>query len=113
MASNMAFKCVTLTGTGSAQNIVTAAQAIDSTIGSFMATASVLVLQGDPGNSTNNVWIGDDQLSSSRIGYVLTSTSPGDPLILTSARNASDIPVSDMYFMASGGSPKLNVMVIP
>ena len=113
MASNMAFKCVTLTGTGSAQNIIVAAQAVDSTIGSYMATASILVLQADPGNSTNNIWIGDDQLSSTRIGYVLTSTSPGDPLILTSARNASDIPVANMYFQASGGSPKLNILVIP
>lgn len=110
MAQPLALIGITLTGTGSAQNLVAAIQAIDKTIAAFMATANEVILQGDPGNSTNNVWIGDDQLASGRIGYVLTAT--GTPLQLRSQRG-SDIPLSNFWFMASGGSPKLNVLILP
>jgi hypothetical protein len=112
MSQPLAFKCATLTGTGSAQNLLLQLQAVDPTIGAFMAAAREIVLQADPANGTNNIWIGDDQLTSSRIGYVLTATSPGTPLVLRSSRG-SDIPFSEFFFQASAGSPKLNVMILP
>lgn len=113
MSQPLVLKCATVSpSNASAQNLLTLLQAVDPNIGLFMAAANELILQGDPGNSTNNVWIGDDQLSSSRIGYVLTATSPGFPLVLRSTRG-SDLPISDIWCMASGGSPKLNVMILP
>lgn len=110
MSQPLVFKAAQLTATGSAQNLLTALQAIDSTIGAFMATANELILQGDPGNSTNNVLIGDDALTTSRYGLALASSTP--PVVLRATRG-SDIPLSDMYFIASGGSPKLNVLIFP
>lgn len=112
MAQPLVFKCAQLTATGSAQNLLTALQSVDATIGAFMAAANQLILQGDPGNGSNNVLIGDDALTTSRYGFSLTATSPGQPLVLRSMRG-SDIPIADMYFIASGGSPKLNVMILP
>jgi len=110
MSQPLVLKAAQLTASGSAQNLLTALQAVDSTIGQFMAAANEVILQGDPGNGSNNVEIGDDALTTSRYGYSLTAT--GTPLVLRSQRG-SDIPLSNIYFIASGGSPKLNVLIFP
>lgn len=106
MSQPLVYKGITVTGTGSPQNLLAALQAIDPTVQGFCRE---LNLQGDPGNSTNNLWIGDDALATGRRGVVLTAG------ISRNYREAgtSGVPIANIWFMASGGSPLLNVEILP
>jgi hypothetical protein len=105
MSQPNVYKTATLTATGSAQNLLAALLALDPSIqGSYREVN----LQGDPANTTNNVLIGDDQLSTSRLGVALAAGA---------SRNYREgimaaVPIANMFFLASAGSPKLNVELI-
>ena len=106
MSQPNVYKTVQLTATGSTQNLLAALQAVDSSI---LAAYREVNLQGDPGNSSFEVFIGDDQTSPTRYGVALSN---GQSRNYRESGFAAGVPVANMYFLASGGSPKLNVELV-
>lgn len=105
MSQPNVYKAITVTGTAQAQNLLAALQAIDPAV---LGYCRELNLQGDPANSTNNIWIGDDALNTNRRGVVLTN---GISRTYRQSTMAA-VPLANLYFMASGGSPLLNVEIM-
>ena len=105
MSQPNVLKTVSLTATGSAQNLLAALQAADSSV---LGTYREVNLQADPGNGAPNVLIGDDQLSASRVGV---SLNQGQSRTYREHLMAG-VPIANMYFLASAGSPKLNVELV-
>ena len=105
MSQPNVLKTVTLTATGVAQNLLLALQAVDpSVLGAYREVN----LQADPGNGVPNVLIGDDQLSTSRVGV---SLNQGQTRNYREGLMAG-VPIANMFFLASSGSPRLNVELI-
>ena len=106
MSQPNVYKTVTLTATASAVDLLTALQAVDPSI---LGAYREVNLQADPGNTTNNVLIGDDQLTVNRVGVVLTA---GTSRNYRESGFAAGVPIANMYLLASAGSPKLNVELL-
>ena len=102
MSQPNVYKTVTISVTGTAVNLLAALQAVDpSVLGAYREVN----IQSDPSNGASNIFVGDDQLSSSRMGANLTSGS---------TRNyreglMSGVPIANMWVMASSGTDKVNV----
>lgn len=108
MAQPLAFMGITITAPGAKDTLYHLIELAQPSYLAFMAAARQVILQGDPGNSTNNVLIGDDNITSSNYGLALTSTTP--PVAF---RGGADFPFGNVWVLASGGSPKLNITIIP
>ena len=107
MSQPYVYKTITLT-VGALTNLLDALKAIDSTI---QATYREVNLQADPGNTTNNVLIGSDGLTTTTfIGVVLAAGA--SRTYRQSGSGMEGVPIANMYILASAGSPKLNVELV-
>lgn len=107
MSQPNVYKTVSVTASASLQNLLTALQAVDISV---LASYREVNLQADPGNTTNNVLIGDDQTTAARCGVALTAGS--SRTYRQSGSGMTGIPIANMFFLASAGSPRLNVELI-
>jgi len=104
MSQPNVYKTATVTATATATSLLTLLLAVDTTI---LASYREVNLQGDTGNTTNNVLVGDDQLSAARLGVALTAGSSRN--YRQSGSGMAGIPLANIFILASAGSPKLNV----
>jgi hypothetical protein len=104
---------VTLTGT--AQSILALIQSVYTAGNNEQVppnmTCAQLNLKADSGNSTNNCLIGDEKVSTSRYGNQLTSAA-ADRALVYGPFTMNTIELSNIYAIASAGSPKLMIEVI-
>jgi len=73
--------------------------------------ASELHLKADSGNAANQCLIGDINITSTNYGDQLTS-SAADRTLVYGPFDRAVIPLSDIYALASGGSPRLLITVL-
>lgn len=108
MSQPYVYKAVTLTvPTGTAVNLLAALQAVDATI---IGAYREVTLQSDPSNTPTTVliWIGDDQLSASRIGFSLAvgANKPYREGLM------AGVPIANIWILGSAASQKLNVELV-
>lgn len=108
MSQPYVYKAVTLTApTGTAVNLLAALQAVDPTI---IGAYREVNLQSEPSNTptTAEIWVGDDQLTASRIGFSIADGA---------SRNYREglmagVPIANMWILGSVASLKLNVELV-